>query len=155
MSVKILIDSASDISKQEAESLGVTMLPITITFGTEEYADGVNMLPKEFYEKIIESTELPKTSQINEDAFQEVFEDLTADGSELVVITLSSKLSGTYNNAVRAANQFGNQIYVVDSLNAAVGERLLCFYALSLVKLGKSAKEIADMLNEKKTKINF
>ncbi|MGN0961215.1 MAG: DegV family protein [Christensenellales bacterium] len=155
MAVKIIIDSASDISEKEAKELGVIMVPMTITFGKEEYLDGVNLLPKDFYEKLIETNIFPKTSQINEYTWAQVFKEHTANGDDLVVITLSSKLSGTYNSAVKASENYKDKVYVVDSLNAAVGERLLCNYALRLVNLGKSAKQVAEMLNEKKTKINF
>jgi len=107
MSVKILIDSASDINEKEAQDLGITMLPMTITFGKEDYMDGVNLLPKEFYEKLIENKSLlPKTSQVNAFRFEEEYERITKDGDELVVITISSKLSGTYNSAIQAAKNY-------------------------------------------------
>lgn len=152
---KILIDSGSDIEQAEAGGLGVTLLPIQIRFGEEEYLDGVNLPHREFFEKLIESNELPKTSQINEYRYEEALSRLTADGSEVVVITLSSRLSGTYANAVKAAAKFGGQVRVVDSLNACIGERILLQYALRLVAKGSSAAEIAAELDEKKTKIQL
>ena len=152
---KILIDSGSDIEQAEADALGVTLLPIQIRFGEEEFLDGVNLSHREFFEKLIESSELPKTSQINEYRYEEALSQLTADGSEAVVITLSSRLSGTYANAVRAAAKFGGQVRVVDSLNACIGERILLQYALRLVEKGGSAAEIAAELDEKKTKIQL
>ena len=154
MAVRLMIDSASDINEKEAEKLGVLMIPMSISFGTEEYLDGVTLLPKEFYEKLIESNLMPKTSQINTYRFEEEFEKYTRGGDELVVITISSKLSGTYNCAVQASEKFNGKVYVVDSLNACIGERLLCEYAMRLIAEGKSAKEISEILNEQKTKIN-
>ena len=155
MGVKIIIDSASDISEKEAEELGVIMMPMEIRIGDEDYLDGVNLLPKQFYEKLIESDDLPKTSQINAFRFEEEFKKQTENGDDLVVITISSKLSGTYQSALQASSNFEGKVYVVDSLNAAIGERLLCQYALRLIKEGKSAKEVAQALDEKKTKINL
>lgn len=153
MAVKIIIDSASDISEKEAEGLGVTLVPMEIRIGAEEYLDGVNLTPAEFYEKLIESDELPQTSQINPYRFDEAYGKTVAAGDEAVVITISSKLSGTYANAVQAAEKYAGKVFVVDSLNACIGERLLCQYALTLVQEGKTAKQIAEILNKEKGRI--
>ena len=152
--IRLMIDSASDINKYEAESLGVILMPITITFGTKEYKDGVDIMPDEFYDKLFSSDVLPKTSQISPYVFEEEFEKYTANGDELIVITLSSRLSGTYNNAVNASEKFGGKVVVVDSLNACVGERLLCLYALSLIKNGEDMQSIVAKLESEKLKIN-
>ena len=152
--IRLMIDSASDINKYEAESLGVILQPITITFGTKEYKDGVDIMPDEFYDKLFSSDVLPKTSQIPPYVFEEEFEKYTANGDELIVITLSSRLSGTYNNAVNASKKFGGKVVVVDSLNACVGERLLCLYALSLIKNGEDMQSIVAKLESEKLKIN-
>lgn len=154
--IKIVVDSASDIDQQEADELGITLLPMQVRFGEEEFLDGVNLSHRTFFEKLIESAELPKTSQINEYRFEECFENLTKNGDEVIGILLSSKLSGTFESAKRASKKFDGKVFVVDSLNACIGERILCQYALRLVKEGKlSAKEIVDELNEKKTKIQL
>ncbi|MDY2575394.1 MAG: DegV family protein [Bacilli bacterium] len=154
MAIKLLVDSASDISKEEAEKLNISMIPLIITFGQEDFYDGVDILPNQFFEKLIESTTLPKTSQINPFRFEEEFEKLTKNGDELIVITISSKLSGTYESAIRAKEKFKDNVFVIDSLNACIGERLLCQLALILINENKkSAKEIVDELNIMKTKI--
>lgn len=153
MATRIIIDSASDINKQEALALGVTLVSMEIKIGAEEFLDGVNLYPTEFYDKLIESDELPKTSQINPFRFEEEFERVVKAGDEAVVITISSKLSGTYQSAKSAAEKFAGEIFVVDSLNACIGERLLCEYALRLIKEGRTAAQIAAELDEKKHKI--
>lgn len=153
--VKILVDSASDVTEEEAKNLGISMLPMEITFGDETFLDGVNLSHERFFEMLIESADLPKTSQINEFRFNEEFEKLTSDGSELVVITLSSKLSGTYNCARNAAKNYAGKVFVVDSLQATIGIRILCEYAIRLVKEGRSAKDIAKLLDDKKAKIKL
>lgn len=153
--VKILIDSASDIEKDEADALGVHLIPVRIRFGTEEFLDGINLTHLRFFEMLIESDELPQTSRINEYEFAEKYGELTADGSDVVVITMSSKISGTYSGAVKAAKDFGGKVYVVDSLNACIGERILCQYALRLLGEGLSAREIAAELDVKKHKIQL
>lgn len=151
--VKILVDSSSDFDENEAKEYGIEMVPMEITFGETTYLDGVNLSHKEFFEKLIESVEIPKTSQINEFRFSEAFEKLTQNGDEVVAIVLSSKLSNTYNSAVKASKKFGGKVFVVDSLNACIGERVLILYALKLIKQNKSASEIADELNKKKKDI--
>ena len=155
MSTKIIIDSASDIEIDEANKLGITLIPMIIRIEDEEYLDGYNLSKRQFFEKLIETSTLPKTSQINPERFREEYEKIVANGDEAVVITISSKLSGTYSSAVKASQDFKDKIYVVDSLNASLGERILFDYAYRLVLSGMSAKDIAEELNKKKTKINL
>ena len=154
--IKIIVDSASDVEKTEAEKLGISLIPMKVRFGEEEYSDGVNLLHREFFEKLIESAQLPQTSQINEYSWEESFKQLTDDGSEVIAITISSKLSGTYSEAVKAAKKFGGKVYVVDSIEACIGERILLQYAIKLVNEGNlTASEIVAELNEKKHKIQL
>ena len=80
--IKLLVDSASDIEKNEAEELCIDFIPLKVRFGDVEYSDGINLLHREFFEKLIESAELPQTSQINEYSWEEKFRRLTADGNE-------------------------------------------------------------------------
>jgi len=153
LAIQIIIDSASDISEQEAEKLGVRMIPMLINFGDETYLDGVDLLPKAFYEKLTTAKDLPKTSQITPFRFEEAFRCEVEKGNEVVAITISSKLSGTYEAAKQAAEKFPDKVFVVDSLSATIGERLLCAYALALIQSGKSAQEIVNALEKKKEKL--
>lgn len=115
----------------------------------------MNLSRREFFEKLVENAELPKTSQINEYRFDEKFAELTKEGDEVVAIIMSGKLSGTYNNAKRAAKKYGDKVFAVDSLNVCIGERILCELAVRLAKEGRSAREIAGELDEKKKKIKL
>ena len=154
--IKLLVDSASDIDLTEARDLGIELIPMLITIGEKEYSDGVDLSHKEFFEKLIESDELPQTSQINECRFDERFSALTANGDDVIAIVLASKLSGTYDCACRAAQKYDGKVRVVDSLNASAGERILCMHAVKLINEGRlSAAEIVDELNIKKTRIRF
>lgn len=152
--IKILVDSASDIEEEEAQKMGITMIPVEVRFGDETYLDGVDLSHRRFFEKLIESSVLPKTSQINEYRWSEAFHELTKDGDAVIAITLSSKLSGTYACAKNAAKHFQN-VFVVDSLSATTGERLLCQYALSLIAKGINVEAVVEALNEKKKKIRI
>lgn len=149
-----MIDSASDITKSEADELGITLISMIIGFGEDEYFDGVDLTAQNFYEKLIESDELPKTSQITSYRFEKEYKRLTANGDELVVIVISSKLSGTYESAKNAARNFQGKVFVVDSFNACIGERLLGLYALRLIGEGLRGAEIKEKLDEAKGKIN-
>ena len=151
--VRIIVDSASDISLAESQKLGVTMVAMEIKFGEDEFLDGVTLSSSEFYDKLIESDVMPKTSMINPFRWEEEFEKVVAQGDEAVVVTISSKLSGTYESARQASERFGGKVFVVDSLNASVGERLLCYLALKMRDEGKSASEIASVLDEQKQRI--
>lgn len=153
MAVKILIDSASDFTKQEAEEKGLIFLPMEITVGDKIYSDGVDLLPKDFYKILESATSLPKTSQITAYTYQEKIQEIVDNGDEVIVITISSKLSATYSNAERACQNYKGKAFAVDSLNACLGEKILALYALELVESGKSAQEIFAELEIAKTKI--
>ena len=154
--IKLMADSACDLEQTEADALGIALMPLSIRFGSEEYWDGVTLSHREFFEKLIETDEIPQTSQISDYRFEEAFASLMADGSEVIAVTLSSKLSGTHACAVRAAKKFPGKVYVVDSMNACLGERILVDYALRLIREGNlSAPEIAAELDEKKNKIQL
>jgi len=158
MSIRLIIDSASDINKEEADELKVIMLPMEVQIGNQIYLDGVDLTPQQFYEKLIESDDLPKTTQINPYRFIDAYKKVIDNGDEAIVITISSKLSGSYRNAVLGAkelNAYENKIYVIDSLNASIGERLLIQYALKLINEKKNIKDIVSELNKKKTDIKF
>ena len=150
--IKIVVDSASDITQSEAESLGVSLISMRVRFGEEEFSDGVDITHREFYEKLIESDALPQTSQINEFCWAERFDELLKDADEVLAITISSKLSGTYVSAAAAAKKFGTRVRVVDSLSACIGERILCMYALRLIR-DHGIDDAERLLNENKNKM--
>lgn len=148
MAIKIITDSASDITASNRKDL--IILPITITFSGTEYQDGVTLSHKEFYEKLVGSDELPTTSQISPYTFEEVIRKVLTEGDTPIIITLSGKLSGTYQNAFIAASEFKESVYVIDSENVAVGQQALVEYALRLKDEGKDAEFITEELNKRK-----
>lgn len=99
--IRIITDSASDMPVDYRED--VTVVPLHVRFGTEEYLDGVNLSHREFYEKLIENEELPTTSQVAPYAFEDVYKKAGQAGEQVIVITISGKLSGTYQSACIAA----------------------------------------------------
>lgn len=151
MSVKIIVDSTCDMPSEVKERL--TVVPLTISFGDEEFIDGVTINHQQFYEKLIECDVLPTTSQASPATFSEYFEKATGDGSEVVVITLSSKLSGTCQSAMIAAADFEGRVFVVDSKSVAIGTGILAELALRLVDEGLGATQISKMLEQERERI--
>ncbi|MBP5564606.1 MAG: DegV family protein [Lachnospiraceae bacterium] len=151
MSVRILADSSADVTKETREK--ITVIPLNLFFGEEEYKDGVSITYQEFYEKLVEYDDLPHTSQANPDTFARYFEEVKEKDETAVVITLASTLSGTYQSALIAAEDYEDRIYVVDSLNATIGSGILVELAVKYAESGMSAKEIAKNLEEERDKI--
>lgn len=151
--ITIITDSASDISQNNNK--GVTVLPMTITFGEENYEDGVSLTPDSFYMKLIESSALPKTSQVSPYAFGQAYENALKSADYVIVITLSSKLSGTYQSACIAADDYDGRVFVIDSENVTVGEQILIDYALSLIDKGIEVNTIVSQLNTIKKRIRL
>lgn len=152
MSVKIIIDSTADL--MPAVKARCLVVPLTVHFGDEEYIDGVTISHKEFYEKLVETDVMPRTSQANPDAFAREYDKVSSAGDSAVVIVISSKLSGTCQSAMIAAADYDN-IFVVDSGTGAIGAGILTEYALQLADQGLDAKSIAEKLNEEKKRIKI
>ena len=155
MSVKIVVDSACDLTKQRADALDLTFLSLKTIFGGEEYSDGITMSHREFYEKLIESGDMPSTSQIPPHDFEEVFAQIKKDGDTAVVITLSAKLSGTFQSAAIAQEGYEDCVFLVDSETVSLGEQILVLLACRLRDEGRSAADIAQILEERKRDIRL
>ena len=150
MKTRIIVDSTADLMPEYKSR--VSVVPLTVHFGEEEYIDGVTIDHKTFYEKLIESDVLPSTSQATPDAFMKEFNKAKEAGEAAVVITLASKFSGTYQSAMIAAAEY-EDIYVVDSSSAAMGSGILVELAFRMLDEGKNAEQIAKALEEERKKI--
>lgn len=150
MCVRIIVDSSTDVSEKYREK--IQFVPLTVRFGDKEYLDGVELSKHQFYEMLVESDVLPTTSQATPAAFAEYLESVASAGDSAVVITLSSKLSGTYQSAVLAAEDYPN-IYVVDSQSVAIGTGVLAQYAVELAQQGMGAEEIAQVLTQQRENV--
>jgi len=145
--VKILIDSSCDISPKEAAELGLTVVPMNITFEDQIYRQNVDISSSEFFVKLEKAKSLPMTTQLTPFDLEKVYRDATADGSEVVAIHLSSALSGTYQSAYLASREVSG-VYPVDSQSATIGMALLAKIAANLRDSGESAQKISKMLAE-------
>ena len=135
---------------EEAEEKGLVILPLRVLFGEEEYLDRVNLSVDDFYNKLIETDVFPKTSQITPFTYEEAMEKEVEAGNEVLVFTVSSKLSGCYQSAMTAASSFEDKVRVIDTLSVSMGIQILIDRAMALIEEGKSLDEIAECLEEEK-----
>lgn len=153
MKVRIVVDSTADLIPSLRERVDV--VPLTVHFGETEYVDGVTITPEEFYKKLSESKELPHTSQATPFAFGNAYEKAVAEGCEVLCITCSSRLSGTFQSAEIAAEDFPGKVFVVDTLNIALSSAIMIEYALQLADQGMGAEAIAQELMQVRDKVRL
>jgi DegV family protein with EDD domain len=142
---RIVTDSSCDLPRELIERHGITVVPMLVEIDGAEFHEGVDITPREFYAKMARSTQLPKTSQPSPALFEEKFRDLGADGPVLC-ITVSSKLSGTYQSACLAAKLSGADVTVFDTLTASLGHGMQILKACELIDAGRSVPEIVEAL---------
>lgn len=152
MQTRIIIDSTADMIPQLRARTAIA--PLTVHFGDEEFIDGVTITHQRFYEMLVETDVLPRTSQATPAVFGKLYKQVAAAGEEAVVITVSEKFSGTYQSAVIAAEDYEN-IVVVDSGSVAIGAGILAEYALRLADEGLDARAIALRLEQVKGSIRI
>ena len=150
MSVRIITDSASDISQELAKELNITVLPLKVRFGEEEFLDGVTLSNRQFYERLIETDEIPKTSQITPFEYRSNFEQAVKAGDQVVCLTLSSGVSGSYQSACVAAQEFEGDVFVVDTQQFCISEAIIVERAVQMRDMGMSAAEIFAAIEAEK-----
>ena len=154
--IRIITDSAADFSPAEYQKLNITCIPLTVMFGEDEFQENINLSKDQFYGLLLSREENPKTAQPSPQCLMDLFEQAHASGDGAIYITLSSALSGTYQNAVMTKNLLGyDDCYVVDSLNATGGQRMLLEYAAQLRDEGKSAREIIAGIEDIRSRITL
>lgn len=154
--IRIITDSAADLTAQDLAQPGVYVVPMSITFedGTSVEDDG-RMTKDEFFQRLATDSKLPRTSQPSPAAFIEAFADAELAGDEAIVITVGQKLSGTYQCAVMASGEVDTPVYVVDSETATQGEAMILREALRLRAMGLSAQQIVDVLERFKKRVRI
>ena len=148
MPVRIITDSGSEYQSSDHPALEV--LPLTVAFGDDVFHEGEDLSHERFYELLAERSEHPTSGQVTPFVFGGAIGRALEEGDDVVVITMSSALSGTYQSACIAAEGARGKgtgtVRVVDSLNMTLGERIVVQYALQLLDAGATADEIADAL---------
>ena len=153
MNVQIIIDSTTDIPASIRHKCAI--IPLSVRFGDREYIDGITITHQKFYEMLVESDQLPTTSQPTPDAFAQEYQKCVDAGKKAVVLTISSELSGTYQSATSAAMDFPGSVYVVDSRNVAIGTGILAQLAVSMAEAGADAEEIARELTAQRDNVRL
>jgi len=157
MTIRIVTDSTSDIPSEVARKLGISIVPLTVSFGKKVYRDGIDLNAEEFYSKLAQSEELPKTAQPSVGSFIDVYETLAQQDNEIISIHLSNKLSGTYNAALLAKEAMTKdcRIEVVDSKSVSMGLGLTVIAAAKAVRDGVTFKEAMDIIHRNISRIHL
>lgn len=147
MPVRVVVDSTSDIPRERAQQLGIEVAPLLVLFGDDEYRDGVDLTTTEFYDKLAASSIIPTTSAPSVGAFQEAYRKVIGEGADAVLeISLASKLSATYGNAVQAAKtisaETGVPIEVVDSGTVSGGFGMIAEIVANEARNGASLEQL-------------
>lgn len=152
--VRIITDSAADFEPWELEQMQISCIPLTVTFGTRDYQENVDLSKALFYELLTNSGEFPVTAQASPQILIDHFEYAKNSGEEAIYITLSSALSGTYQNACMVQQMVGaDSNFVVDSRSATGGQRMIVEYAVKLRDAGKCAAEIIAAIETLRSRI--
>ncbi len=148
MAVKVVTDSVSDLPAEVAESLGITVVPIRVLFGTEEFKDGVEISADQFYERLINGPVLPTTAAPSIGDFVDVYERLGEDADAIVSVHISKKVSGTYNSAVQAKElvRAGCPVEVVDTYQASVGVAMVAMAAARAANRGANVEAVVEVV---------
>ena len=155
MKLAIVTDSVSDISPKIAKELKITVVPLTVIFGTDQFLDGVELSNSEFFQKLETDPNHPSTSQPSPEAFVKTYEKLLKEGYEILSVHVSAKLSGTINSAEQAIKSLDtNKIKIVDTGTASMAQGLVAMSAARAAKSAKSLDELADMAETTAKKTN-
>jgi len=157
MTVKVVTDSVSDIPPHVAEELGITVIPLNVRFGQDVYRDGIDISPDEFFQKLQNSSVLPVTSVPSPAVFAETYDRLAAEADSILVLTVTAKLSGTYNVAREAVGLMERKarVEVLDSGVAVMALGFLNIYAARAAKEGRSIEDVIEVVKRHMARVDF
>ncbi len=157
MAVKIVTDSTSDLTPKIANELGISIIPLYVHFGNETYRDGVDLTTDAFYQKLVQSATLPTTSAPSPGEFVEIYNKLTKETDQILTITVSSKLSATYESALKAKelSQSKARIEVIDSLKIVSALGLIAISAGKAAKAGANIDEVMAVVHSSMPRVDI
>jgi DegV family protein with EDD domain len=157
MAVKIVTDSVADMPSQVVEELGITVIPLNVRFGEEVYRDGIDLTAEQFYHKLEHSEILPVTSVPSPAAFAEAYDKLVEETDEILVITLSARLSGTYDVALQSVGLMKRKcrVEIVDSQWAVMAEGFIVMAAARAAEAGASLDELLDITHRNMQRVDI
>lgn len=154
MGITIITDSGSDIKQDTAKKWGIKVLPLMVRFGDEEFLDDLTLTADDMYRRMINTGELPKTSQVPPYAFELAFREAVEQDNTVICITTSSGMSGCYHSACIAARHFPGKVTVIDSLNVCASLYVLVRYAEGLVRMGRTHEEIVHRVERDRHRLH-
>ena len=154
MTVKIITDSLSDITSDIADELGVTIVPLTVLFGHESYLDRVTITTDEFYHRLTNDSNWPTTTQPPPATFTDIYDKLAKETDEILVITVSAKLSGTYESALNAKGLMKKKcrLEIIDSQKVAMGQGLIAISAAMAANAGANLDDLVNLVHSAMTR---
>lgn len=152
--IVITSDSTCDLSEEQLEKNGISLMRLSVILGAHTYKDGVDIMPADIFRHFDETGELPKTAAPSTEEYAEFFKQFTDAGKTVIHFNISSKASGSHGFAAAAAKQFDGKVLVVDSHALSTGQGLLVMKACDLRDEGKSAQEIYDEIMSLREKVN-
>jgi DegV family protein with EDD domain len=157
MTVKILTDTLSDITADLAEKLGITVIPLYVRFGETIYRDRIDITSEDFYRRLINEPKLPSTTQPSPNDFLEAYKKMAETTDEILVVTISSKMSGTLQSANQAKEMMKGKvkIEVIDSLYVAMGEGLMAIKANEAARKGANLADCVKVAKSVQSRIHF
>jgi DegV family protein with EDD domain len=157
MTVKIVTDTLSDITADLAAQLGITVIPLYVRFGEEMYRDRIDITSEDFYRRLVNEPKLPSTTQPSPNDFLDIFKKLAEETDEILVVTVSGKMSGTYQSAIQAKALLNckARIEVIDSLQVAMAEGLVVIAAAKAAKQGGDLAKIADVARSALSRVHL
>ena len=157
MTVKIVTDSVSDLPPQVVKELGITIVPLNVRFGADVYRDGVDLTAEQFFDKLVHSKTLPVTSVPSPGTFAEIYNKLAEETDEILVITVTSKLSGTHEVALQSIGLMERKcrVEVVDSRLAVMGQGFVVMAAARAAQAGAKFDEIRDIVHRNIPRVDF
>ncbi len=145
--IRIITDSLCDLTMERAKELNIDILPLTVSFGEENYKCGIELTNEQFYEKLETNPNNPSSAAVNPYEFEEVFQRYVDAGDDIIAILFSKHMSATYQSATIAADNINSdKLTLIDCENGAMGQALLIETAVSLRDAGLSAAEITEKI---------
>jgi DegV family protein with EDD domain len=156
MAVRIVTDSTADLPPALAQEMGITVVPLNVHFGDDQFLDGVTIQADEFYQRLVSRSELPKTSQPAVGVFMEAYQELLKDADGIVSVHISSKVSGTVNSAQLAVTELASDVIeVVDTLQASLALGLIAVAAAKVAQSGASLAEVVAEAHSASERASF
>ena len=154
--IRIITDSLCDLTMDYAKELNIDIMPLTVRFGEDDFKCGIDLTNEAFYDKLTNDSNNPSTAAVNPFEFEEIFKKYIDAGDEVVAVLFSKYMSATFQSAsIAAENINSDRLYLIDCETGAMGQGLLVETAVTLRNEGKSAKEIADILNVRESTLKF